>query len=379
MGCYTSPHLLEYRERIQLPDGLVSEVQLVDAFARIEAVRGLVSLSIFEYGTLAALLCFAESELDVAILEVGLGGRLDAVNIIDADAVLISTIGLDHQDWLGTDLQQIGREKAGVLRAGQVAVYADQPAVQSVIVSAAKLACQLRRPAQDYRYWRRTDHWYFHDHIHALRLTWPAALQAPVQIHNLAACVALTLALEPAFDYQAIASGVADARIAGRLQQLSEVPEVWLDIAHNPQAAASLRDWLQSRPKRPTLALFGALLDKDVAGVVAALDGVIDQWLLVPLDQLSPRGLSVAELLQRLPTSIQCTTANAVHAGLETALSQASEQNFPLVGLWVVRTGRAGAALARLGTTRAGGVNRQRKTVSLDLQGLATSMKATSV
>lgn len=324
VGCYTSPHLLEYRERIQLPEGLVSEAALLEAFERIEAARQEISLSFFEYGTLAALLCMAQARLDVAILEVGLGGRLDAVNLVDADAALITTIGLDHQEWLGRDLDAIGAEKAGVLRQGQHAVYADQPPVRSVLVAAQRSGCALLRPGQGYRYWRSGPRWSFQDAGQSLELPWPVALQAPVQIHNLAACVALTLAMEPAFPHAALQQGVAQARVAGRLQLLQADPPVWLDIGHNPQAAAALRDWLLTQPHQPTLAVFGALSDKDVGGVLEQLRAVIDHWWLVPLDALSPRGLSLHDLRERLPQALSCSGCADLDTALQGALAQAS-------------------------------------------------------
>jgi dihydrofolate synthase/folylpolyglutamate synthase len=334
VGCFTSPHLRDYRERIELPEGLVEAAQLLAVFAQIEAARGDTSLSFFEYGTLAALLCFAQADLDVAILEVGLGGRLDAVNLVDADAVLITTIGLDHQEWLGPDRDAIGREKAGVLRAAQFAVYADQPAVDSVLAVAQAVGCVLQRPGLDYRYWREEDAWYL-THKGAtqpLRVDWPAGLHAPVQIHNLAACAALVLAQEPDFDPAALRHGLRGVHVAGRLQPLCVEPEVWLDVAHNPQAALSLLQWLQQQPRRPTVVLLGMLADKDVATVVQVLQPLVGKWLLVGLDTLSPRGLSAVDLAARLPALNVEVCAGDVPSALAHALKQAlTEQSRLLI------------------------------------------------
>jgi dihydrofolate synthase/folylpolyglutamate synthase len=331
VGCYTSPHLLDYRERIELPDGWVSERVLLSAFERIDRARDTVPLTVFEFGTLAALLCFADADLDVAILEVGLGGRLDAVNIIDADAALITTIDLDHQAWLGPDRMTIGREKAGILRSGQIAVYADQPAVNSVLEVAAELACVLQRPDRDYRYWRCADVWYFQSAAQTLRFAWPAALHAPCQIHNLAACVALTLALQADFALQALSAGVAAVQVRARLQRICQTPEIWLDVAHNPQAAASLRDWLQAQPRRRTLALFGALSDKDVRAVIDVLAPSIDHWFLVSLDALSVRGLSAEQLQSQLPVGVSSSVHAEPHSALRSAWVQLEQEHARLL------------------------------------------------
>lgn len=328
VGSYTSPHLLDYNERIQLPDGQVSDAQLVDWFERIEQARGQVPLTFFEFGTLAALGVFSVAGLDAVVLEVGLGGRLDAVNLVDADAALITTIDLDHQDWLGPDRASIGREKAGVLRAGQTAVYADPDPVPSVVAEAQRLGTRLLRPALDYRFWREGGEWHLATAAGQWRLPWPEVLLAPTQIHNLAACVALLLSLAARIPVSApaLSEGLRRVAIRGRLQVLERHPELVLDIAHNPQAARSLAQWLAQAPPLPTVAVFGALSDKDVSGIVAALATVVRSWVLVGLDGETPRGLAAHDLAARLPEGVAYAIAADVPTALALARTQAGSQ-----------------------------------------------------
>lgn len=333
VGAYTSPHLRDYRERIRLPEGLVSEAALIEAFERIELARGELPLTFFEYGTLAALYVFTAARLDAVVLEVGLGGRLDAVNIVDADAVLLTTVDLDHQQYLGNTRAQIGFEKAGVLRGGQVAVYADQPPVDSLLRHAAHIGCRLRRPGPDYQYWREGASWRLNLDAQSWTWPWPAGLAAPVQIHNLAACVCLLHGLRERWPWSpaVVSAGLLQARNPARLQLLGESPQLWLDIAHNPQAAASLRQWLATQPPRPTVAVFAALGDKDVAGVIAELKGVVDHWVLLGLDTETPRGLSANALAALLPATLRAQTATRIGAALARARELAGAQGRILV------------------------------------------------
>lgn len=328
VGCYTSPHLLAYNERIVLPEGEVADATLIDCFERIEAARGDTPLTFFEFGTLAALGVFGAAGLDAVILEVGLGGRLDAVNLVDADAALITTIDLDHQDWLGPARESIGREKAGVLRAGQLAVYADARPVRSVLDTARQIGTRLCLPGRDYQFWRETPDWLLHMADGTLRLPWPAALQAPAQIHNLAACVALLRTLAPRWPVSndALRQGLAQVQLRGRLQVLAQQPELVLDIAHNPQAARSLAQWLAQAPRKRTVALLGALADKDVAGIVAPLIGSISEWVVVGLEHETPRGLPAAELVKRLPMAVDHHIAANLTAGLAHARDWAGRE-----------------------------------------------------
>lgn len=303
VGAYTSPHLIRYNERVRI-DGIdADDAALVAAFERIESVRDDVPLTFFEFGTLAALLLFADAKLDLAILEVGLGGRLDAVNVIDADAAIVTTIDLDHQDWLGRDRDTIGREKAGVLRAAKPAIIGERSPPMGLIDAARGVGARLVRAGIDYRVERRFGHWLWSTPQHRLELPMPR-LAAAAQIDNAAAAIAALHAVRGQLGWnpQAMADGVRAARAAARMQRLlsPDGVELLVDVAHNPQAARQLADWLLDHPPGGNeLAVFGALSDKDVAGISEVLMPVIDRWALVGLDHVSPRGLGADELCRR--------------------------------------------------------------------------------
>ena len=298
-GAYTSPHVLTYNERVRIAGVDADDAPLVDAFERIEAARGDIPLTYFEFGTLAALLVFADAALDVAILEVGLGGRLDAVNLIDADVAIVTTIALDHQDWLGSDRDSIGREKAGVARTGRPLVIAEADPPAGLLEAAAERGAVVVRAGIDYRIepfgigWR----WSGDD---ATRLSLPAPqLEAGCQPANAAAAIAALRALRGRLPLPAaaFARGVAEARLRARLQRVRVGEgELVIDVAHNPQAAAVLAEWLAREPAAETLAVFGALHDKDVAGMLLPLRRRIGEWHLVDLSAESERGRDLLSL-----------------------------------------------------------------------------------
>ena len=331
-GAYTSPHLLRYNERVRVAGADAGDAALVDAFERIEVARAEIPLTYFEFGTLAALFIFAQSGIDAALLEVGLGGRLDAVNIIDADVSLITSIDLDHQDWLGNDRDSIGREKAGIFRGGRPAVIGTGEPPQGLLDEAARIGAQVLRAGHDFRVLRGDSGWQWHHAGTRVDLPWPS-LAAPCQIDNAAAAVMALHALRDrlGWNMQALADGVRAARIAARLQRIAapgEV-EVVVDVAHNPQAARVLAQWLASNPATGrTFAVFGALDDKDVAGIVTPLRTRIDAWLLAALDGLSPRGLAAAPLQARVLAVAPSATA-AVHDDPRAALAAARTQARP--------------------------------------------------
>jgi len=332
VGCYTSPHLLRYNERIRVAGTDADDATLIDAFERIEAARGIdsiesVPLTYFEFGTLAALWIFAQSKLDVAVLEVGLGGRLDAVNIVDADAAIVVTVDLDHQDWLGNDIDSIGREKAGIFRKDRPAVVGMRSPPKGLLDEAAGIGARLLRAAKDFKVRPQIDAWRWECADANLLLPGPE-LAAPCQIDNAAAAIMALYALRErlGWDVHAIARGVREARIPARLQRLHKrgAPELVIDVGHNPQAARVLAQWLAAHPPRGrNIAVFGALSDKDVGGIVAPLVAQIARWHLCGLDADSPRGLSAVQLRERMPaaTTLECT---AVNAALDAALEQAA-------------------------------------------------------
>jgi dihydrofolate synthase/folylpolyglutamate synthase len=339
VGAFTSPHLLRYNERVRVACHDVDDAVLIEAFEHIESARGEVALTYFEYGTLAALWIFAQRALDVALLEVGLGGRLDAVNIIDADAAIVTTVDLDHQDWLGNDRDGIGREKAGIFRSGRPAIVGDVDPPPSLIARALDIGADLRAAGRDFRFDRAaagTDWRWQADEV-ALALPMPR-LAAPCQIANASAAIAALYALRARLGWNpdAIARGVANARIGARLQRFGAVPEsraaeLIVDVAHNPQAARVLGEWLRAEPAAGrTLAVFGALGDKDVRGVVDALGGEIDAWFLAGLDRDSPRGLAAAALYDLVGRASVAWTGQggraadvSTHADVASALAAA--------------------------------------------------------
>ena len=336
VGCYTSPHLLRYNERIRVLGQDAADAVLIDAFERIEAARhgepGKVALTYFEFGTLAALWICAQNALDVAVLEVGLGGRLDAVNIVDADVSIVTTVDLDHQDWLGNDRDSIGREKAGIFRAARPAIIGMRDPPRGLLDEAKRIGAEVMRASIDFEAIGQPNGWTWHCEGTTVDLPQPALL-APCQIDNAAAAVAALHCLRPQLGWnpQALACGVRDAHAAARMQRLASDAhaEVVVDVAHNPQAARVLGRWLDENPVAGrTIALFGALDDKDVAGIVTPLAVHVDTWFLAGLDALSPRGLSAERLRERVAASAPAS-AHAVFPEPAAALGEAMRVTAP--------------------------------------------------
>jgi dihydrofolate synthase/folylpolyglutamate synthase len=302
VGAYTSPHLLAYNERVRMDGVDARDAQLVEAFEAVEAARADTPLTYFEYGTLAALWLFQRSGLDLAVLEVGLGGRLDAVNIVDADVAVITTVDLDHQDWLGNDREAIGREKAGVARAFRPLVLGEDDPPSSVLGHAYAIGASTIRAGCDF-FFKPVDptHWQWREIDVELELPSPQ-LAAPSQLRNAATAIAALRALDDELPSQAYARGIATATLPARLQRIvRDGLEIAVDVAHNPQATRELHAWLLGAPVTGrTWAVFAALGDKDIAGVVAAVADGIDGWFLARLEDAGPRGLEVDALAQRL-------------------------------------------------------------------------------
>ncbi|MDE2085241.1 MAG: bifunctional tetrahydrofolate synthase/dihydrofolate synthase [Xanthomonadaceae bacterium] len=345
VGCYTSPHLLRYNERIRVAGADADDALLIDAFARIEAARGAdstnpVALTYFEFGTLAALWIFAQSGLDAAVLEVGLGGRLDAVNIVDADAAIVVTVDLDHQDWLGNDVDVIGREKAGIFRKDRPAIVGMREPPRGLLDEAARIGARIVRAGHDFRISPQIDSWRWDCGGESLLLPQPD-LAAPCQIDNAAAAIMALHALRDRIgrDAAAIARGVRAARVTARLQRLhkNDAGELVIDVGHNPQAARVLAQWLAAHPPRGrNLAVFGALADKDVAGIVEPLLPHIAQWHLCGLDADSPRGLSATHLRERMPPAKSDAHASAAVALDAAALRAGAEDRLLAFGSFFV-------------------------------------------
>ena len=343
VGTYTSPHLWRFNERIRIDGVEASDEAIVAAFERIDAARGDTPITYFEYATLAAFDLFERAGLDLAILEVGLGGRLDATNLVDADVAVMTTVDLDHMDYLGPDRESIGAEKAGILRAGKIAVFGEKDPPSSVLRRAYALGTIAIRGHSDYLVDRFDDHWVWREPGFQLALPNPA-LAAPVQVDNAAAAVAALRASPLAIPDDAFARGVARARVPGRLQRIGTSPEVVVDVAHNPQGARELARWLVAN-RKPTVAVFAALGDKDIEGVVAALAPHLDAWHLGPITDAGPRGLPVGALGDRVAAGGAMQVA--VHPTLPAALDAARVAAGPAGRVLVFGSFHTVAALVR--------------------------------
>jgi dihydrofolate synthase / folylpolyglutamate synthase len=335
VGCYSSPHLLRYNERIRIDGLAVDDVALCEAFARVDAARGDTTLTYFEFGTLAAFDLFSRARPDVVVLEVGMGGRLDAVNLLDADVTIVTGIGIDHVEWLGPDRESIGREKAGVFRTDRVAVCSDPEPPASIASHAAAIGAHLRLIGRDYRFVRQADGWSWEGVSTRLDDLPLPALAGRVQLQNAAGVLAAIEALaRPALLAPAvIARGLRDVSLPGRFQRLAGSPQVVLDVAHNPHAAERLVETLADEPAAArTVAVVGMLRDKDADGVFERLHPLVDAWFLCELD--SPRAASAAllqEAIERLPGSPPCSCTDTVAHALEAARASAGPQGRVLV------------------------------------------------
>lgn len=300
-GLFTSPHLARYNERIRVCGREIEDRALLAAFAEIDAARGETSLTFFEWNALAAFVAFARARVDVAVLEVGMGGRLDAVNLLDADAAAVVSVGLDHREWLGSTVEAIGFEKAGIFRAGRPAVFGGRHLPRSVAAHAAAIGASLRRIGTDFDYVERADGWDYVG-LGSRRRELPLpALAGVSQLGNAAVALAVLESVEPALlvPDEAVRTGLASVRLAGRFQVIPGEPEWILDVAHNAEAAASLAASLAARPHAGrTIAVCGILADKDVEAIVAALAPQVRRWIAVGLD--GPRALAPAELARRI-------------------------------------------------------------------------------
>ena len=268
-GWLTSPHLLRYNERIRVHGREVADADLLAAFAEIDAARGDISLTFFEWNTLAAFILFARAGVDVAVLEVGMGGRLDAVNLLDANAAAVVSVGLDHREWLGDTAEAIGHEKAGIFRAGRPAIFGERQVPRSVVAHAAAIGARLKRIGTDFDFVERADGWDYVGFGSRRRELPLPALAGAAQLGNAAVALALLEAVEPRLlvPDEAVRAGLAGAWLPGRFQVVPGSPEWILDVAHNPHAAHSLAESLDSRPcAGRTVAVCGILGDKDIEG-----------------------------------------------------------------------------------------------------------------
>ena len=299
VGVYGSPHLVHFEERCRIMGELVKADELVPHFAAIEAARGDAALTYFEFTTLAILRLLASSELDAVILEVGLGGRLDAVNVIDTDCAIITSIDLDHMDYLGPDREAIGREKAGIMRAGRPVVVSDPQPPQSVIEQAQQLGADLWLFGRDHNYAGDRQQWSWSGRGKRFNSMAYPALRGANQLLNASGVLA---ALEAArnrlpVSAQAVRTGLATVELPGRFQIIPGQPTLILDVAHNPHAAATLAANLDQMGFFPrTHVVWGAMADKDLAGMVTRLRPLVDAWYCCDLP--TDRAATAAQLQQ---------------------------------------------------------------------------------
>ncbi len=335
VGCYTSPHILTYNERIRLQQQPVSDALLCQAFEAIDQARGALPLTFFEFGTLAALLIFVQQQVDVAVLEVGLGGRLDAVNVIDADVAVITSIDIDHVEWLGADRESIAREKAGIMRAVRPAIIAFDDPPASLLQHADTLGATLIRKGIDYQFDRSADAgWQLQSTSIMLQQLPVPALQGEFQLQNAAAAI---LAIEALRDKagqilegvtpQTIAQGLQRVQLAGRFQQLVQQPPVWVDVAHNRQSAEVLAQLLQQTAPASanTIAVVAMLADKAVDEVLQMMQPVVDCWCSAGLDVA--RGLAaknMAQAVRELHAGVRLSACETVAEACAQALDQAA-------------------------------------------------------
>jgi len=348
-GMFTSPHFVRYNERIRVNGEDVGDDELVAAFERIESARGSTTLTFFEFNALAALVIFADRRVEAAILEVGLGGRLDAVNLVDADVGVVCSVGFDHRDYLGDTLDLIGAEKAGILRAGRPAVLGTDDMPASVYKAIDSLKARPVVAGRDFTWEVNGTRWSYKGLQLSLRDLPPSALTGSIQYRNASTALAAVEALQEfrgladlELNESTVSVALRSVRLAGRFQAV-QVPAArgagsveWiLDIAHNEPAAVIFAEHVRERPlpipgSGRTYALVGILGDKDAKAIARIVDPLVDHWILCALP--GPRGTTAEQLAERLQLPATKTTlATSVEAGCEVARTSAGPGDRVLV------------------------------------------------
>ncbi|UOO75978.1 bifunctional tetrahydrofolate synthase/dihydrofolate synthase [Neisseria sp. Dent CA1/247] len=342
VGTLTSPHLLKFNERIAVNAEPVSDETIVASFERIEAARSDISLTYFEFNTLAAVDIFMHEQVDVMVLEVGLGGRLDAVNIFDADCAVVTSIDLDHQSFLGDTVEQVGYEKAGVFRSGKPAICGQNPPPESLRRHAENIGAELLLIKRDFDFSKlEQQQWSFHFHPQSGRLFSDGlkrnrnalpipALRGAYQLNNAACALAVIECLNDKLpiDIGSIKRGLLLVSNSGRFQVLPGRPLVILDVGHNPHAARALRQGLIALPfAQKRTAVFSILADKDIDQVLDIVKDQFDEWYIAPLHL--PRGMDIAALSQKLSEhNIEnITRFDNVQTAFQAALAASSEND----------------------------------------------------
>ncbi|ULJ63329.1 bifunctional tetrahydrofolate synthase/dihydrofolate synthase [Wielerella bovis] len=329
VGTLTSPHLLRFNERIALNCQAVDDAKIVAAFERIEVARGDISLTYFEFNTLAAVDIFQRENVDVMILEVGLGGRLDAVNIFDADCTIITSVDLDHQNFLGDTIEQVGYEKAGIFRVHTPAICGQNPPPQTMINYATEIGADLHIVQHDFTYQIHENTWDFSGNLNIQSLPHPA-LHGSYQFNNAACALQAigSLKTQLPVSTNAIAQGLQSATNIGRFQIVQQNPMIILDVGHNPHAARALSDNFKNLPTATKrIAVFSILADKDIDGVLGSLKNDFDDWYIAPLDM--PRGMNSTDLLAKMQQNniSSIKIFQNIQAAYQAALSDAQEHD----------------------------------------------------
>lgn len=317
-GRYLSPHILRYNERIAVNGVEAGDEELCAAFEVVDHAREGEPLTYFEFGTLAAFEIFRRRKVEVAVLEVGLGGRLDAVNVLDADVAAVVSVGLDHVDWLGDTLDDIGREKAGIFRQARPAFFGSPVPPRGLLDEAARVGADLQLFGENFDARRGEDGWSWIGPTRRIEHL-PPPLPGPHQYANAATAIAAVLALRADIPLEAVHAGIKAARLPGRLQSLGGEPEVVLDVGHNVAAAEAIAEYLQEN-RKPTQAILGMLADKDAPAFVARLAPWTRRWHFVSLP--GPRGQTGQELAKRVAAA-RVEVEYAVHDDIAEAVAAA--------------------------------------------------------
>lgn len=314
VGLYIKPHFLDFNERARVLGEMASDEQLVASFQAVEAVRANTPLTYFEFTTLAILHLLSQADLDVAILEVGLGGRLDAVNVIDADVAIVTSVDIDHTDYLGDTREAIGFEKAGIFRAGKAAICSDPVPPQSLIDHAEAIGADLWLMGRDFNYSGDKQQWNYGGREQRRNSLAYPSLRGANQILNATAVLAAleVLKLKLPVGAQEVRTGLVTVELPGRFQVLPGRPSVILDVAHNPHAASALNQNLGNMGFHPyTYAVFGSMQDKDIDGVLAAMAEHVDHWCLAGLP--SPRAATASELAAKVQIMLEDKPDSSEH------------------------------------------------------------------
>ncbi|WP_305461430.1 bifunctional tetrahydrofolate synthase/dihydrofolate synthase [Photobacterium leiognathi] len=327
VGVYSSPHLVRYNERVRINNQELDDSEHTQAFTSVEAARGDISLSLFEFGTLSALTLFKTHQVDVLVLEVGLGGRLDATNIVDHDVSVITSLAIDHVDWLGDNIDVIGYEKAGIFRSGKPAICGQPHPPATVPAHADDIGAELYQVGYQFEYQVEDNHWNWQ--CGAFDLTQLPLPNLPLP--NAATALMALGAAELDISEENIINGLKKAQLPGRMQRVSEQPLIIMDVAHNPHSAEYFANQLskikQKEGKNKIHAVVAMLHDKDIASTIAAMRDTVDDWY--PASLTGPRAATAEEILQHLPAN--CVGFDKPESAFDQALTQAGEDDMVIV------------------------------------------------